>query len=125
MFSTSYSRKIAHLFLFHPLTILTGNEVISEITTHSKHELRIDMEDFEGHTKYARYSVFSVGDEASEYKLTVKSYSGDAGMIFFYQCCKQQSSKLAGGPVAEASKIGLGLVKIPKVEVRLACAFFF
>jgi hypothetical protein len=36
----------------------------------------------------------------------------------------QQSSKLVGGPVPEASKIGLGLVKIPKLEVRLACAFF-
>ena len=35
-----------------------------------------------------------------------------------------QSSKLGGGPVPEASKIGLGLVKIPKLEVRLACAFF-
>jgi len=63
---------------------LTGNEVIHEITTHSRHELRIDMEDFEGHTKYAKYSVFSVGDEASEFDLTVQSYSGDAGMIFNY-----------------------------------------
>ena len=35
-----------------------------------------------------------------------------------------QSSKLVGGPVPEASKIGLGLVKIPKLEVCLACAFF-
>jgi hypothetical protein len=36
-----------------------------------------------------QYSVFSVGDEASEFELTVKIYSGDAGMIFYYQCCKQ------------------------------------
>jgi hypothetical protein len=36
----------------------------------------------------------------------------------------EQSSKLVGGPVPEASKISLGLVKIPKLEVRLACAFF-
>jgi hypothetical protein len=43
------------------------------------------MEDFEGHTRYAKYSVFSVGDEASEFKLTVQSYNGDAGMIFYYQ----------------------------------------
>ena len=34
-----------------------------------------------------------------------------------------QSSKLVGSPVPEASKIGLGLVKIPKLEVCLACAF--
>ena len=68
---------------------MTGNEVIHEITTHSSHELRIDMEDFDGHSKYAKYSVFSVGDEGSEFELTVKSYSGDAGMIFYYHCCKQ------------------------------------
>ena len=35
-----------------------------------------------------------------------------------------QSSKLVGGPVPEASKISLWLVKIPKLEVRLACALF-
>jgi transposase len=29
-----------------------------------------------------------------------------------------------GGQVPEASKIGLGLVKIPKLEVCLGCAFF-
>jgi hypothetical protein len=46
------------------------------------------MEDFDGHSKYAKYSVFSVGDEGSEFELTVKSYSGDAGMIFYYHCLK-------------------------------------
>ena len=85
MFSSRYSHEIAQLPLNHSLTILTGNGVISEITTHSSHELRIDMEDFEGHTRYAKYSVFSVGDQASEFKLTVQSYNGDAGMIFYYQ----------------------------------------
>jgi hypothetical protein len=89
MLSASYKRKIAHLPFTHPLTILTGNEVISEISTHSKHELRIDMEDFEGQTRYAKYSVFSVGDEASEFVLKVQGYSGDAGIIFYYQRCKQ------------------------------------
>ena len=42
------------------------------------------MEDFEGHKKYAKYSIFSVGDEASEFDLTVQGYNGDAGMIFNY-----------------------------------------
>jgi hypothetical protein len=41
-----------------------------------------------------------------------------------YTIVRNQSSKLVGGPVPEASKIGLGLVKIPKLEVCLACAFF-
>ena len=84
----SFTRLHTHS-LTHSLTILTGNEVMHEITTHSSHELRIDMEDFEGHSKYAKYSVFSVGDEASEFELTVKIYSGDAGMILYNQCCKQ------------------------------------
>jgi hypothetical protein len=58
----SLAHSLTHR-LNHSLTILTGNEVIHEITTHSSHELRIDMEDFDGHSKYAKYSVFSVGDE--------------------------------------------------------------
>ena len=41
-----------------------------------------------------------------------------------YTIVRNQSSKLVRGPVPEASKIGLGLVKIPKLEVCLACAFF-
>ena len=32
--------------------------------------------------------------------------------------------EIVGGLVPEASKIGLGHVKIPKLEVCLACAFF-
>ncbi|XP_052083700.1 microfibril-associated glycoprotein 4-like [Mytilus californianus] len=56
-----------------------GNDIIHEITVHNRHELRIDMEDFEGHTKYAKYSLFSVGDETSEYEMTVLGYSGNAG----------------------------------------------
>jgi len=32
---------------------------------------------------------------------------------------QQQSSKLVGGPVPEASKISLWLVKIPKLEAWL------
>lgn len=41
---------------------------------------------------------------------------------WFYPIHK--SSKLAGGLMPEASKIGLGLVKIPKQEVCLACVIF-
>ncbi|VDI20979.1 Hypothetical predicted protein [Mytilus galloprovincialis] len=61
-----------------------GNNIIHEITVHNRHELRIDMSDFDGLTKYAKYSVFSVGDEKSEYELTVLGYSGNAGDSFSY-----------------------------------------
>ena len=43
--------------------------------------LRIDMESFDGETRFAEYSRFSVGDEASEYVLHVAGYmpSSNAG----------------------------------------------
>ena len=60
-----------------------------------------------------------IGDQTSQWIWKEKKE------VWKYQRVLQgQSSKLVGGPVPEASKIGLGLVKIPKLEVRLACAFF-
>ena len=41
--------------------------------------LRIDMQDFEGNSRYAQYSSFSVGDSVSKYTLSVSGYSGTAG----------------------------------------------
>lgn len=42
-------------------------------------ELRVNMERFNGEKAYALYSNFSVGNEASKYKLQVQGYSGNAG----------------------------------------------
>ena len=42
-------------------------------------QLRIDMQDFEGNSRYAQYSSFSVGDSVSKYTLSVSGYSGTAG----------------------------------------------
>ena len=39
------------------------------------------MEDFDGNSRYAKYSLFSVGDENSEFELTVLDYSGNAGKL--------------------------------------------
>ena len=41
--------------------------------------LRVDLEDFENETRYAKYSTLNIGDSATEYTLTVEGYSGDAG----------------------------------------------
>ncbi|XP_041374676.1 microfibril-associated glycoprotein 4-like [Gigantopelta aegis] len=56
-----------------------GNEIIHQITRRTVYELRIELEDFEGNTRYAMYSPFSLGSEAENYTLHVASYSGDAG----------------------------------------------
>ena len=42
-------------------------------------QLRVDLQDFEGNSRYAKYTSFSVGDSASKYTLTVSGYSGTAG----------------------------------------------
>jgi len=57
-----------------------GLENIHRLTLSRKHELRVDMEDFEGNKVFARYSSFSVGSEADGYKLVVGGFkSGGAG----------------------------------------------
>ncbi|KAL5012508.1 hypothetical protein ScPMuIL_011059 [Solemya velum] len=56
-----------------------GNLKINAITSQGPYELRIDLADFEGDTRYAHYSTFSVGDVTTDYQLTVRGYSGNAG----------------------------------------------
>ncbi|MCL4148423.1 UNVERIFIED_CONTAM: hypothetical protein GTU68_018381 [Idotea baltica] len=42
-------------------------------------ELRVDLEDFEGEKRWAKYDNFYIEDSAGKYKLTLGEYSGDAG----------------------------------------------
>ncbi len=42
-------------------------------------ELRVDMEDFEENTAYAKYRTFAIGDSTAKYILSVSGYSGTAG----------------------------------------------
>lgn len=42
--------------------------------------MRVDIENFKGEKRYAKYSTFKVGDDASEYRLSVAGYKGNAGM---------------------------------------------
>lgn len=53
----------------HRLTMLSG------INT----TLRVDLDDFEGNTRFAKYSTFQVLNSATDYQLEVTGYSGDAG----------------------------------------------
>lgn len=42
-------------------------------------ELRVDLEDFEQNTAYAKYGSFSVGNSVAKYALSLSGYSGTAG----------------------------------------------
>ena len=55
-----------------------GNDFLSLLTSYDTQQLRIDLEDFEGETRFAKYSSFSVGPSHDQYRLNVSGYSGDA-----------------------------------------------
>ena len=44
--------------------------------------LHVDLEDFTGGTRYAKYTMFQVLDSSTKYQLNIGSYSGDAGDSF-------------------------------------------
>ncbi|ALC39835.1 maker537 [Drosophila busckii] len=57
-----------------------GLEKLHLMTKFQPHELYIQLEDFKNEKRYARYSNFSVGNEAQSYELlSVGEYSGNAG----------------------------------------------
>ena len=57
--------------------------MLHELTKNGHCELRIDLEDFEGVTKYAVYKNFSVGDRTDGYRLKGSDYNGTAGWYGF------------------------------------------
>ena len=57
---------------------------INRLTKEQSNTLRVDLGDFDGNTRYAQYTTFSVGDSTTEYTLTVGGYSGTAGYSLTY-----------------------------------------
>ena len=47
--------------------------------------LRVDLEDFEGNERYAKYKSFQVLDSSRKYQLSVSGYSGNAGDSLYIQ----------------------------------------
>ncbi|XP_060576322.1 fibrinogen beta chain-like [Ruditapes philippinarum] len=56
-----------------------ASEYLSVLTSNGVYELRIEIEDFEGNSAYAKYSKFKIYPEEDNYKLEVSGYSGTAG----------------------------------------------
>ena len=56
-------------------------------------ELRVDLEDFEGNTAFAKYMQFNIGSSSQQYVLTVGSYSGTAGDSMGYHSGNKFSTK--------------------------------
>ncbi|XP_061172007.1 angiopoietin-4-like [Saccostrea echinata] len=59
-----------------------GNQVLYEITNLGWYELRIDLEDFDGKRRFAKYSHFKISTESRGYRLAISGYTGNAGKRF-------------------------------------------
>ncbi|XP_078578185.1 fibrinogen-like protein 1 [Branchiostoma floridae x Branchiostoma japonicum] len=56
-----------------------GLENMYRLTSQNAYELYIELEDWGGVVKYAKYSSFSVGEASTFYRLNAAGYSGTAG----------------------------------------------
>ncbi|XP_013793333.1 techylectin-5B [Limulus polyphemus] len=56
-----------------------GNDIIFVLTNQDNVVLRVDLEDFEGGRRYAEADEFLVRSERELYKMSFKTYKGDAG----------------------------------------------
>lgn len=53
-----------------------GLNSICHLTSNNNNTLRVDLEDFEGNTAFAKYNMFGVMSGNDKYKLILGSYSG-------------------------------------------------
>ncbi|XP_077974134.1 ryncolin-1-like [Styela clava] len=65
-----------------------GLNKLHKMTSGKSYSLRIDLLNWEGERRYAAYSTFRIGDEDSNYRLTVSGYSGNANDGMSYHNAK-------------------------------------
>ncbi|XP_041372586.1 microfibril-associated glycoprotein 4-like [Gigantopelta aegis] len=56
-----------------------GNTNIYRITNQGHYDLRIDLEDFDGSTRYALFNNFYLASEEDHFRLQIGTYTGTAG----------------------------------------------
>ncbi|CAC5380912.1 Fibrinogen-like protein 1,Tenascin-X,Fibrinogen alpha chain,Angiopoietin-related protein 7,Ficolin-1-B,Ficolin-2,Tenascin-R,Ficolin-1,Fibroleukin,Fibrinogen gamma chain [Mytilus coruscus] len=56
-----------------------GNDKLHTILSRKNYTLRIDLEDWTNEIRYAEYKTFHVGNEATNYTLSIGDYNGTAG----------------------------------------------
>jgi ficolin len=88
-----------------------GNNALHILTSVSANEMRVDMTDGDGVSKYAKYSTFRVGSQSAQFELNVGGYSGDAGDSMTYHNGRKfstldQDNDIYGSSCATAYKGG-------------------
>ena len=71
-----------------------GNENIHALTSSGENVLRIDLKDFEGETRYAAYTGFSIDNETTYYTLRLwgmvpSSDAGECVRVVLYEITRQ------------------------------------
>ena len=61
-----------------------GNDKIRRLTASRPKILRVELEDWNGVKVFAKYGKFNIGNEQTQYRLEVGSYSGTAGDALAY-----------------------------------------
>ncbi|XP_029621728.1 fibrinogen-like protein 1 [Salmo trutta] len=56
-----------------------GNDPLHYLTSQGDYNLKINMEDFDGNQRFAKYKNMKVDDEKNQYKLHLGDYTGNAG----------------------------------------------
>ena len=64
-----------------------GLDKIHRLTSGDSNMLRVDLEDFEGNTRFAEYDMFSVMSENDKYKLNLGAYSGMTFLCYSTPSC--------------------------------------
>ncbi|MCL4158753.1 UNVERIFIED_CONTAM: hypothetical protein GTU68_058582, partial [Idotea baltica] len=70
-----------------------GLEPIHALVSETLMEIRIELKDFEGNRRWAKYNYFYIGNSADKYRLDLGEYSGDAGDSFSPQKGSKFSTK--------------------------------
>nr|XP_045591259.1 ryncolin-1-like [Procambarus clarkii] len=56
-----------------------GLDLLHELTSVTLQEMRIDLKDYEGEQRWAKYGRFNIGSPDTNYRISVGRYTGDAG----------------------------------------------
>lgn len=71
---------------------ISGNEKLHYLLSQGTNEMRMDMKDFTNEKRYVKYSSFNVGNEFSNYTVTLSGFSGDVGEIYKFQRIVQSTT---------------------------------
>jgi ficolin len=59
--------------------MFTGNADLAWLSLQTDYQMRVDLWDWEGDTRYAKYGTFSVGPASDGYRLELDGFTGNTG----------------------------------------------